>query len=116
MSNAERRKGIDFERWVARRINKYLPHLEAKRGLQYQGGGAAVPDVIADKLWIECKRGKATQLKQAYRRVREQVPKGHVAMAVCKDDNDPPVVCIALEDLLKLVRGKREAPKDGGKA
>lgn len=102
MSASQRRKGHDFERWVVKRFNNSFDGFEARRGLQYQRDGGEVPDVRAGPMWIECKRGKATSLKPALRQAQASCAPGHYPMVVAKDDGQPPVVVMDLEDFIEL--------------
>jgi len=53
IGRSARRKGITFERAIAKRFRRWWPN--AKRGLQPQGGGNA-PDVDnVSRFWVECK-------------------------------------------------------------
>lgn len=86
----QRRKGHNFERYVARRLREVWP--EAKRGLT-QSRGATTPDVDGTPWWIECKTGKRVNVRKAFEQARRD---SHAAM-----NSSRPVIVIA-----KVDRGK----------
>lgn len=43
-----------------------------------------------------------TNLRAAFRQAVETTPKGRWPLAVCKDDREPAVVCMQLEDFLEM--------------
>jgi len=99
---ASRRKGVDFERQLARRFAEVFGRDQVRRGLQYRDGADA-PDVIAPCLWIEAKRGKQTNPRAALRQAAEaSAGKGYWPLAVCKDDQQPAFVVMELEDFLEF--------------
>jgi hypothetical protein len=74
-----------------------------RRGFQYRDG-SEVPDVVAPVFAIECKRGKRTEPKAALRQAMQGADgKGLWPIAVCKDDKEPAIVTMHLEDFLELV-------------
>ena len=100
---ASRRKGHDFERAVASRLACVFGADKVRRGLQYRDG-AECPDVVCPGFWIECKRGRLTNPRAALRQaLADSEEKGAWAVAVCKDDGDPPHVTLTLDDFVDLL-------------
>jgi hypothetical protein len=98
-----RRKGHDFEREVRNRLASIFGEEQVRRGLQYRDG-ADCPDVIAPGCWIECKRGRQTNPRAALRQAQcDSRGKGMWAIAVCKDDHEPPFAVISFDDLCDLL-------------
>lgn len=113
-----RNKGHDWERRVARDLREAygegdLPAKESsvRRG-QQGGGGELEPDVRGPHQWAECKKGKKTMwrtaLNQALKDWKVAKKAGYVGetvpMAVCRDDNQTPVVILRWEDYLALLK------------
>ena len=118
-----RRKGHDFERWVANELKAIFPN--SRRGLQYQDG-ACPPDVIGTPFHIECKKGKRTDIKAAMLQAendsaehagvdydhRDGNHEALRAVAITKDDKGPALATMRFEDWMALVEavyGRREA-------
>jgi hypothetical protein len=98
-----RRKGHDFERWVANELALVFGD-DVRRGLQYRDGSEA-PDVIAPAFFIECKRGRQTNPRAALHQAQvASAGKGLWPIAITKDDGDPPIVTLSLEDFTHLLR------------
>lgn len=97
---SSRTKGHNYERTIARIFRKLWP--PAKRGLQTQSGGQAVPDVDGTPLWIEVKRYKAIRGLMAiwYRLLREAK---RIPVLIVKEDRADPVVVISLAFFVGLV-------------
>jgi hypothetical protein len=100
-----RRKGHDFERAIATALKPIFG--EAKRGLsQCRGGTSEEPDVVLPEgvpLFIEAKRGKATNIKAALRQAASAaLPSARWPVAVCKDDHREPTVTMLLADWLEM--------------
>lgn len=98
-----RQKGHQFERDIANLLKKYFP--DAKRGYQSRNQIDLVPDVEIPHFFVECKRGKQTNIKAALRQALEKRSKGddRIALAVCKDDRQDATVTLRLQDFLKLL-------------
>lgn len=94
-----RRKGHQFERDVAAWFREMLPGCHVKRGLQSRG--AEEPDVCIPHFWVECKRGKKTNIKAALRQASLDTD-GRRPLAICKDDREPTTVTMYLDDFLDL--------------
>jgi hypothetical protein len=99
-----RRKGTEFERAVRRRLAAVFGDKQVRRVAQ-RPGQAAVPDVVAPGLVIECKSGKRTNPRAALRHaVREADGRRGVPVAVCKDDRQQATVTMRFDDFVALVR------------
>ena len=97
-----RRKGARFERWLVHRFREAMPDGDIRRGLQSRGGDE-VPDVDLPCFWLEAKRHHRTNIKAALRQAVETAPKGRWPIAVCKDDRQPVIVSMHLDDFLDLL-------------
>ena len=98
-----RRKGVEWERAVARRLAQVFGKLGVRRGLQYRDGGECA-DVITPAFWVECKAGKLTNPRAALRQAkRDAARKGLWPIAVCKDNKQEPHVTMGFEDFLELL-------------
>ena len=104
MGKLSRTKGVTFEREMVHRFAEVFGEEKVRRGLQYRDGADA-PDVVAPAFWVECKRGRKTNVKAALRQAQEaSAGKGLWPIAVCRDDEDAATVTLALEDFLDLVK------------
>ena len=75
-----------------------------KRGYQTRSGSEA-PDVDGTPFWIECKRGKRTNLRGALRQAlaaKDDRP----PIAICKDDRQDIMVLLLLDDFLDILKGQ----------
>ena len=99
MGKAERRKGHDFERKIARRFRELFP--ESKRGFQTRGGTAEEPDVIAGPFAIECKHGKRPNIRAAYEQARSAP--GVWPIAITRKDRDVVLVTMGFDDFFDLI-------------
>jgi hypothetical protein len=98
-----RRKGADFERAMVQRLREAMPGADVKRGLQCRSG-SEVADVDLPCFWPELKRHHRTNHREALRQAIETCPHGRWPVALCKDDHEPAVVVMQLDDFLDLVR------------
>jgi hypothetical protein len=98
-----RRKGADFERDMVHRFREAMPDAEVRRGLQSRSG-SEVADVDVPCFWPELKRHKRTNPREALRQAIGTCPPGRWPIGVCKDDNEPAMVVMQLDDFLDLVR------------
>ena len=103
-----RRKGAEWERELARLFREAMPGAEIQRGLQSRSG-TEVPDVDVPCFWPETKRHQRTNIKAALRQAVDAAPAGRWPIAICKDDRQPAVACMRLDDFLDLVREWWEA-------
>jgi hypothetical protein len=98
-----RRKGVEWERAVARRLVEVFGKLGVRRGLQYRGGDEC-PDVITPALWVECKAGRLTNPRAALKEATKcAARKGLWPVAICKDDKRDAHVTMGFEDFLALL-------------
>lgn len=106
-----RRKGIDFEQWVARQVSKACPGFDSHRGQQARKGSDD-PDVLApDPFWLECKRGRRTNICAALRQAIAASPEGAVPVAICRNDREEATATLRLSDFLPLLRMAWEASR-----
>ena len=98
-----RRKGVEWERAVARKLAEVFGKFGVRRGLQYRGGGECA-DVMTPAFWVECKAGRLTNPRAALRQaVQDAARKGLWPVAICKDNGAEPHVTMSFEDFLELV-------------
>ncbi len=104
MSGAHsRRKGAQWERELVHRFRDAMPNATVRRGLQSRSGHEA-PDVDVPVFWVEAKHHKRTNSREAMRQAAAACPPGRWAIAVTKDDHQPALVTMPLDDFLDLVR------------
>lgn len=99
MGSAERRKGHDFERKVAKELREIFP--EAKRGLNQVRLGEGA-DVEIPWFFIECKHHKVAPLRSALKQAQDNTD-GRMPVAICKDDRADPIVLMTYEDFKKIL-------------
>jgi len=99
-----RLKGANFERELAKIFNAKFTDINAKRGLgQTRGGGEEIADVEMDHVHIEAKRHKRCNIKAAMRQATEDCKtKNKLPVAITKDDREPILVTMHLEDWLTI--------------
>ena len=93
---------------MARQFRKIFGD-RVKRGWQAREGSEA-PDVDGTPWWIECKKGKQTNIKAALRQAIDAG--GHVRgagdprppLAICRDDGMRATATMFLDDFLDLVQ------------
>jgi hypothetical protein len=102
MGASQRHKGHRWERDVARMYRDAMPGCDSFRGIQYRDGENA-PDVKHPWFHTECKAMKQTNPRAALAQALEHCPEDLHAVAVCKDDNKKPFVCMELESFLELM-------------
>lgn len=95
-----RRKGHDFERHIALWLRKFWPG--AKRGLGQARDGSEVCDVEETPYWVECKRGRAVNVRAAMKQA-EEATDGRKPIVVHKSDNGPTLVTMKLEHWLEEI-------------
>lgn len=98
-----RDKGKRGERELAKLLNEQFPHLDACRGVQYQGGDDS-PDVRVsdDCLHFEIKRVERLNLYQALEQATED-GNGKLPVVLHKKNRKPAVAIVPLERLQELV-------------
>ena len=100
-----RRKGHSFEREIARLFRDIFP--DAHRGIQSRAGDEEA-DVVIPHYWIECKRGKKTNIKAALRQAREACAgSGKSPVAICKDDQEGATATMDIELFYELMAIKK---------
>lgn len=102
MGRRSRIKGKVWEQTLARKFREAMPDAEIKRGMQYRSGEEA-PDVEMPVFWVESKHHHRTNIKAALKQAEDAAPKGRVALAVCKDDHQPAIVAMYLDDFLEFI-------------
>jgi hypothetical protein len=98
-----RRKGAEFERAMVQRFREVMPDVDVRRGLQSRSG-SEVADVDVPCFWPELKRHRRTNYREALRQAVDTCPPGRWPIGVCKDDHEPAIVVMQLDDFLDLVR------------
>ena len=101
---SSRRKGHDFERYIARRLREVMPGAPIHRGLQSRGGGAEEADVICPYFHVECKKGPQPSPRAALKQATDDAKPGQAPIGVIGDDRKPPFVVIGLEDFLDFIK------------
>ncbi|HEY3820255.1 MAG TPA: hypothetical protein VGL81_23985 [Polyangiaceae bacterium] len=103
-----RRKGVEFEREVQRRLAEVFGRALVRRGVKARGRHAPA-DVVTPGFWIECKSQRRANPRAALRQAAGgAVAEGRWAVAVCKDDGKPPQVTMSFEDFVALLRDWHE--------
>lgn len=103
-----RRKGHNFERWVAIQMRPLVTDgSRVRRGLQSQGGDTA-PDVEFPGWWIECKIGKKAPLRAGMVQVIDNARAGRKPLLIAKDDYKDPVAMLKFEDFCALLEENKK--------
>ena len=98
MSKLSRTKGHSFERWVAAKFRSIFP--EVKRHLEFQKEEAQGFDLDnTGKLAIQC---KAYKQYAPITKIEEVRAPGKIPALVTKGDRKPAVICMYLDDFLKI--------------
>ena len=97
-----RKKGHDFERWVAQELRGVYP--DARRHLEYHSRDANGVDIIntGDYLF-QCKRGKKYSSLSAIEEIQVCPIEGGIPILVTKGDNKEPIACLPFSELKKLI-------------
>lgn len=103
MGKAQRRKGQDFERAVARLFAAAMPGSDARRGIGQSRSGGEVADVDVPVFWVECKVGARPPVRGALEQAQKAAGPGRIPVAVIKEDRRQPFVVLTLDDFLELV-------------
>ena len=111
MSAHQRRKGATGERELVNILNVLVPGYAWMRTAPMQAGGVGYGDVSGHpRLYVECKRGRATPqsaLKQAVRDVEASVTADgadRMPLAVTRADGEQWIVTMRLQDFCELIR------------
>lgn len=102
-----KRKGKVFERDITKTFTE--AGVKARRGWWQSMGGALVPDVMVDGLWLELGHGKTmdpkVKLEQAIGYVRTRgLPV--IPVAITKRDHMDPVVTLRAHDFSAMLHGE----------
>ena len=98
------RKGAEFEREVQRRLTEVFGRAFVRRDVKSLAGHAPA-DVVAPRLWIECKAHRRANPRAALRQAEGGArAEGRWPVAVCKDDGQPPQVTMSFDDFVALLR------------
>ena len=100
MSAYQRRKGHDFERWVARQLG-------TRRGYQYRDGADA-PDVVMPGWHLECKCGANPSVWAALEQAERDSAGGLLRAAIIKRDRRGVLVAMPWEDWCEVQQTLRE--------
>lgn len=104
MSKLSRMKGKKWERVVAQKLRPIFGPL-VKRGIQSRDG-REVTDVEGTPLWIECKHAKVTADANPYLALEQgcAATDGRPVVAFCKIHGHPPLMAVAVDFGLDLLR------------
>jgi len=96
-------KGAAYERALAKYLTENTP-LEAKRGIgQTRGGGGEVSDVDMPYIHVEAKRQQRCHIKGAMKQaVQDSSVNGKIPVVISKDDREPELCTMLLEDWVKF--------------
>jgi len=103
MGMLSRRKGAAWERELVLMFREAMPGCEVRRGLQSRSG-EEVADVDCPVFWIEAKRGRQPNVRNALRQAVAAAPKGRIPVAVIRDDRADAFAVMQLSDLLEFIR------------
>ena len=106
MGKWQREKGVGFERWIANRLRGLFG--KAKRHLEYQPGENTGTDVEAGPFRIQCKRNKKYCSISKLEEVK--CSKKYIPALITKGDRKDPVICLYLDDFVKLMQNIDEVP------
>lgn len=99
MSAYQRRKGHDYEREVARQLQRVFP--DAKRNVtETQTGGQGVDIVGTGALAVQCKRYKSYA---PITKIEEVNAPGKIPVLVTKGDRQRDMVVLPLQDFLAIL-------------
>jgi hypothetical protein len=107
MVNA-RNKGARGERYFATRLRPIFPSIRRNAGVQAQSGGVDLEET--DPFNIECKVGKAYNIKkvtQMLRQVRQEGKKANWGVVCVKPDREPAYVLMYFEDFYELIENMK---------
>lgn len=100
---ANRRKGHDFERWLARELKELYP--DAKRNLEYQKDQANGRDLAnTGGFLFQCKRGRLYAPITAIEEIQVDPIDGGVPVLVTKGDGKEPMAVLSFTAFKRLVR------------
>lgn len=103
MGKASRDKGKRGERDVAKILREH-GYADARRGVQYHGGGDS-PDVVGlPGIHIEVKRVESLRLYDALDQSEHDAAAGEIPVVFHRRDKKPWVAILRLDDFLELLR------------
>lgn len=101
-----RKKGHDFERWVANQFKKLYP--TARRHLEYQDSQAIGIDIAeCGDYKVQCKRGRRYASLSAIEEIQICPIEGGIPLLVTKGDNKEPLVALPFAHFLELVKNQK---------
>lgn len=111
MGSSQVQKGKRWERVVAN-LFAAAGWDGSKRGIGQPRAGNEVPDADVPTLWPECKAGKQTNPRAALAQaVAASAGTGRTPCAVTKDDGDPPLITMRLDDFLAMCPPPADRPE-----
>jgi len=103
-----RRKGVEFEREVLRRLAAVFGRAFVRRGVKSAAGHSAA-DIVAPRLRIECKSHRRANPRAALRQAEGGArAEGRWPVAICKDNRQRPQVTMSFDDFVALLRDWHE--------
>lgn len=109
MGKAQRLKGHNWEREIARRYNAAMPGCNSERIRQESKYAAGANDVSHPLLHTECKAMKKCNFRAALKQAEAGAPEDKWPVAICKDDQEKPgtpeqsYAVMRLDDFLELM-------------
>lgn len=101
------KKGHDFERWVAQQFREH-GYPDARRGLQYQQGGAEA-DVEDVPGWhVECKRQENLNLQAAMEQSVNDCKEGQIPVVVHKKSRKDALITMRFLQFLDWLQELRD--------
>lgn len=98
-----RKKGHDFERFVANELKKVFP--DARRQLEYQSTEARGFDIAnTGEYLIQCKRGRKYSSLTAIEEIQMDPIECGVPILVTKGDDKEPLACMPFKHFVKLLK------------
>jgi len=99
-----RKKGHDFERWVAGKLKSIYP--KARRHLEFHTVDAKEGRDLQDTgpFWIQCKKLKAYAPVTTIEQVHCDEARGDIPVVVTAGDNQRPMVVLPFDQFMKLVQ------------
>jgi hypothetical protein len=102
LGKLSRTKGHNFEREIAKLLRLVFP--EARRHLEYQDAEANGVDLVnTGNYKIQCKRGQRYACLTAINEVQCDEFLGEVPILVTKGDNSRTLVCLPIEEFIRLI-------------
>lgn len=103
LSKMSRTKGHSFERETAIALRLVFP--AARRHLEYQDCEANGVDLVETGHYrVQCKRGRKYASLSAIKEVTADELMGEVPVLVTKGDGERPLVCMPLEEFIRLLK------------